>query len=66
MTRHRAGLPSRRHFRYAKVQPKAYKPGGGLRVKVRRKLRNWWSAGASLEVLRWIREGVRLATHTTV
>ena len=60
MTRHRAGLPSRRHFRYAKVQPKAYKPGGGLRVKVRKKLRNWWSAGASLEVLRWIREGVRL------
>ncbi len=59
-TRQRAGLPSRRHYRYAKVRRKVYQAGSGLRVKVRKKLRNWWSAGASLEVLRWIREGVRL------
>ena len=62
--RQRSGLPSRRHYRYAKVQQKVYQPGGGLRVKVRRKLRHWWSAGASLEVLRWIREGVRLEWET--
>ena len=37
-----------------------YVPGGALRVKVRRKLRNWFSAGASLEVLRWITHGVRI------
>ena len=37
-----------------------YEPGGALRVKVRKKLRHWWSAGASLEVLRWITKGVRI------
>ena len=37
-----------------------YTAGHSLRAKVRRQLHNWWSAGASLEVLRWIREGVRM------
>eukprot|EP01046_Picozoa_sp_COSAG06_P051171 COSAG06_NODE_8287_length_2215_cov_3.228261_3_plen_187_part_00 len=37
---------------------KDYAPGHSLRAKVRRRLRNWWSAGAALEVLRWLREGV--------
>ena len=58
--RKRAGLPSRRHYRFSKQRRQVYEPGGALRVKVRRKLRNWFSAGASLEVLKWIKHGVRI------
>ena len=59
-TRVRSGLPSRRQYRKVPRRRRLAPRDAYLRERVRRTQENWRAMGASLEVLRWIREGTRL------
>jgi hypothetical protein len=58
--RQRAGLPSRRRYRFQPRVRSLASRDDALRGRVRRQQARWRLMGASLEVLKWIREGKRL------